>query len=88
MLDECPSWNAHIEMIGIKLSNAIGIINHLKLIFPQRILFTLYNSLIISHMLQGILLWGKSDNVQTIDKLQKRAMRLRSYTPLDHYRAY
>ena len=39
MLDECLSWNAHIEMIGIKISKAIGIINHLKLIYPQRILF-------------------------------------------------
>ena len=69
MLDECLSWNAHIEMIGIKISKAIGIINHLKLIYPQCILFTLYNSLIISHMFYGILLWGKSDNVQTIDTL-------------------
>ena len=51
LLDECLSWNAHIEMIGIKISKAIGIISHLKLIYPQRILFTLYNSLIISHML-------------------------------------
>ena len=85
MLDECLSWNAHIEMIGIKISKAIGIINHLKFIYPQRILFTLYNSLIISHMLYGILLWGKSDNVQTIDKLQKRAIRLISYSrPLEH----
>ena len=25
MLDECLSWNAHIEMIGIKISKAIGI---------------------------------------------------------------
>ena len=55
MLDECLSWNAHIEMIGIKMSKAIGIINHFKLIYPQCILFTLYNSLIISHiMLYGI----------------------------------
>ena len=28
MLDECLSWNAHIEMIGIKISKAIGIISH------------------------------------------------------------
>ena len=61
MLDECLSWNAHIEMIGIKISKAIVIISHLKLIYPQRILFTLYmyNSLIILHMLYGIFLWGK-----------------------------
>ena len=85
MLDECLSWNAHIEMIGIKISKAIGIISHLKLIYPQRILFTLYNSLIISHMLYGILLWGKSDNVHRIEKLQKKAMRIISYgRPLEH----
>ena len=82
MLDECLSWNAHIEMIGIKISKAIGIINHLKFIYPQRILLTLYNSLIISYMLYNILLWGKSDNGQTLDKLQKRAMPLRSYSRL------
>ena len=79
MLDECLSWKAHIEMIGIKISKAIGIINHLNLIYPQRTLFTLHNSLCISHMLYGILLWGKSNNVQTIDNLQKRAMRLIFY---------
>ena len=49
MLDECLSWNAHIKMIGTIISWAIGIISHLKLIYLQRILFTLYNSLIISH---------------------------------------
>ena len=43
MLDECLSWNAHIEMIGIKISKVMGIISHFKLIYQQRILFTLYN---------------------------------------------
>ena len=36
-------------------------------------------------MFYGILLWGKSDYVQTMDKIQKRAMRLISYSrPLKH----
>ena len=42
-------------MIGLKILKAIGIINHLKYIYPQRVLFTLYHSLIISHMLYSIL---------------------------------
>ena len=72
-------------MIGLKVSKAIGIINHLKSIYPQRVLFTLYNSLIISHMLYGILLWGKSDNVDKIAKLQKRAIRTISFSrPIAH----
>ena len=66
--DEHLSWNSHIEMIGLKVSKAIGIINHLKSIYPQRVLFTLYNSLIISHMLYGILLW--SNTVQNIQSFE------------------
>ena len=62
-------------MIGIKISKVMAIISHFKLIYQQRILFTLYNSLIISHMLYGILLWGKSNNVHTIEKLQKQDAR-------------
>ena len=41
MIGEHLSWNSHIEMIGLKVSKAIGIINHLKSIYPQRVLFTL-----------------------------------------------
>ena len=29
-IDEHLLWNSHIEMIGLKVSKAIGIINHLK----------------------------------------------------------
>ena len=71
IIDEHLSWNSHIEMIELKVLKTIGIVNHLISIYPQRVLFTLYNSLIISHMLYGILLWGKSDNVDKIAKLQE-----------------
>ena len=85
IIGEHFSWNSHIEMIGLKVSKAIGIINHLKSIYPQRVVFTLYNSLIISHMLYGILLWGKSDNVDKIAKSQKRAIRTISFSrPIAH----
>ena len=84
MIDEHLSWNSHIEMIGFKVSKAIGIINHLKCIYSQSVLFTLYNSLIITHMLYGILLWGKLDNVDKIAKLQKKAIRTISFRPIAH----
>ena len=50
MIDGHLSWNSHIKMIGLKVLKAIGIISHLKSIYPQFVLFTLYNSLIISHI--------------------------------------
>ena len=49
IIDEHLSWNSHIEMIGLKVSKAISIINHLKSIYPLGVVFILYNSLIISY---------------------------------------
>ena len=43
MIDEHLSWNSHNEMIGIKVSKAVGIINHLKFKYSQRVLTTLLN---------------------------------------------
>jgi len=81
--DEHLSWENHINMISIKISKIIGIINRLKFVFPQRILFTLYNSLLLPHFFYGILLWGYC--ADRVVKLQKRAIRTISFSkPLDH----
>ena len=72
-------------MIRLKVSKALGIINDLKSTYAQRVLFTLCNSLIISHMLYGILIWSKTDNVNKIPILQKRAIRTISFCrPIAH----
>ena len=57
-LDEILKWNKHIGMLTNKLSRVIGILNRLKYIYPQRILLTVYNSLFMSHVNYGIILWG------------------------------
>ena len=59
---------------------AIGIINPLKSIYSQRVSFTIYNSLIIPRVIYGILLWGKSDNVDKTAKLRRRAIRTISFS--------
>ena len=43
-------------------------------IFPEEILVTLYNSLIASHLNDGILAWGIAET--RLEKLQKKAIRL------------
>ena len=35
MLDECLSWNAHIEMIGIKISKAIPVKNPVRIPYEK-----------------------------------------------------
>ena len=66
-------WTTHIENISIKVSKYIGVLNRLKHTLPPRILYILYNTLILPHFNYGLLLWGH-DNTR-LHKLQKRALR-------------
>ena len=50
MLSYNMIWDAHINHISKKISKAIGILYQLKHIYPQRILFTLYTTLIVPHL--------------------------------------
>ena len=58
MLNETLSWKSHIAMVSNKISKVIGILYRLKHVFPEYVLFTLYNSLIVSYSNYGLLLWG------------------------------
>ena len=72
MLDENLSWKSHIEMVGNKISKVTGILYRLKNVFPENVLFVLYNSLIVSYM--NLLLWGIHSH--KLELLQKKALRL------------
>ena len=55
-------WNSHVNKIGNKLSQTIGVINKLKHLIPQKTLLTIYNSLILPHINYCILAWGHDSN--------------------------
>ena len=74
MLDENLSWKSHIEMVGNKISKVTGILYRLKNVFPENVLFVLYNSLIVSYINYGLLLWGIHSH--KLELLQKKALRL------------
>ena len=74
MLDSNMLWTSHTYLVCMKLSKTIGIIKRLKYIFPNKILFSLYNSLFIPYIQYGLLLWGSK--YSNVEKLQKRAIRL------------
>ena len=67
-------WTSHTNLVCMKLSKTIGIIKTLKYTFPNKILFSLYNSLFIPYIQYGSLLWGSK--YSNVEKLQKRAIRL------------
>ena len=61
-------------MIASNISSTIGILNKLKHQFPHNILEMIYNSLILSRLDYGILLWGY--NNKRIAILQKKSIRI------------
>ena len=67
-------WNSHVNKIGNKILQTIGVINKLKHLIPQKTLLTIYNSLILPHINYCILTWGHDSN--RILKLQKKAIRI------------
>ena len=71
------TWDAHINHISKKISKAIGILYQLKHIYPQRILFTLYTTLIVPHLNYCLILWGSyiKEN-HRLHLLQKKALRI------------
>ena len=62
MFDEHLSWKSHTRMVTNKLAKVVGILNRLKRIYPEQILLTIYNSLFISHINYGLLLWWKDQD--------------------------
>ena len=74
VIDKALTWKNHILKISHKISKTIAIMNKLKHFLPRPILFTIYNSLIMPHLLYGINLWGAQ--CKKLEKLQKRAVRV------------
>ena len=74
------TWSKHIEKVSLKISRTIGILNRLKLIYPQCILLTLYNILIMPHLNYSLLTWGSSiKEKHPLHLLQKKALRVITY---------
>ena len=73
VIDKHLSWKSHINMISQKVRKTIAIMGKLKNYVPYTTLLTLYNSLILSYLIYGIVVWGTQ--AEKLLKLQKRAVR-------------
>ena len=60
-------WDKHIGHVSLKVSRVIGVLFRLKHIYPQEVLLTLYNTLILPHLSYCILVWGSK--IQTNHRL-------------------
>ena len=68
------NWNSHINKVTNKISKTVGILNKLRSFLPSDVLQTIYNTLILPHLIYGILAWGRQTNA--IHKIPKRAIRI------------
>jgi len=71
--NENLNWNAHITYLSNKINSVVGMLNRLKHQLPTKILLMIYNSLILSRLHYGNILWGQ--NPRSLIKLNKKAVR-------------
>jgi len=78
ILDNKINFSAHVDQLCKKLSRSVGILNRLSDLAPLRVKLNIYNSLIFSQLIYGIVVWGRSNvtNVQRIDKLLTKARKI------------
>ena len=79
-LDQNITWTPHPDKVSIKISRVTGLLRKLQHIFPKHILITIYNSLIHSYLIYGLLVWGfKSGRVKILQKKAIRVVANRAY---------
>jgi hypothetical protein len=76
-IDDNLTWKNHIDNVGKNISKGVGIINKLKHFVPEKVLYSLYCTLILPYINYGIIAWGSSckTHLDKIYKLQKKAVR-------------
>ena len=77
-IDEHLCWNHHIHQVESKLSKCCGILAKLKYLLPQRVLLTIYNSLILPYLNYCPIIWAGCNSENKLKKiltLQKKAVR-------------
>merc|ERR1712020_361865 len=73
ILNEYLTWTDHISHISQKISPVVALLMRLKNSLPTNILKMIYNSLILSRLHYGNVLWG--DNPGSLNQLHKKAVR-------------
>ena len=71
------TWTKHINHISTKIARSIGILYRLRNVYPESVLITIYNTLILPHFHYCLLLWGSvvKEN-HSLHLLQKKALRI------------
>ena len=78
ILDDHLNFKLNTTAVVNKMSRSIGVIRRVCHLLPDDVILKLYYSMIYTHMIYGILAWGKSGegNLNRIRVSQRRALKL------------
>ena len=78
LLDQHLSWKHQINNVALKISRGIGIIAKLKPFLKDKLLRSIYYSLVYSHLSYEVQVWGSADPtiLNKLVILQNKAMRI------------
>ena len=85
LIDSHLNWKEHIQNLSKKLSKSIGIICKIRHYVSSQILIQLYHAIIYPFLTYGCMVWGNNyiTNIKPIEILQKRTIRITTYTKVD-----
>ena len=72
------NFQEHIKHLEKKVSRSVGILSKLKNYLPTHALFKLYHTLVHSHLLYGLVVWGNTypTYLSKLITLQNKALRI------------
>ena len=75
-VDEYLSWKEHLSNVCTKVSRSVGVISKLRHFLPQYTLVTLYNAIVMPHLMYCNIAWGHTfrTHVHKLQVLQKRLL--------------
>ena len=68
-VDEYLSWKEHLDNVCTKVSRSVGVISKLRYFLPQYTLVTLYNAIVMPHLMCCNIAWGHTFRTH-VHKLQ------------------
>ena len=77
-ISDTLTWEAHINEVASKVSKVVAVLTRLKHELPPSVLYTIYNSLILSRINYAITAWGNASakKLKRLVILQKKAIRI------------
>ena len=85
MIDNCLTWESHINAVQKKISRAFGLLKYARNFVQIDTLINLYRSIMEPHFRYCCSVWGScgASKLEVIQKLQNKAARIVTNSPFD-----